>query len=283
MQRNISLCHSLILSSQGVLHQSSCAYTSQQNGVAGHKNRHLVETTRTLLLHHKVPQRFWGDAILAACNLINRMPSSVLHDQIPHSVLLPNQPLFCLPHVFGCVCFVHILTPGQDKLSTKDTKCVFLGYSCLQRGYRCYFPDINRYFISAEVTFFEDSSFSSVARPLVLDVLSIPLVLPYPDFPSPPTDVATRPVYVYTRRPHPPPGPLVEVSSMPQSSSVLVLQSSDDLPIAIQKGTRSTSNHILFVIFSGFIVYLYPTLPLFCTLSSISTLKSTNEGLSHSG
>ena len=185
---------SYFMSSHGVLHQSSCAYTSQQNGVAEHKNLHLVETTRTLL-HHKVPQRFWGDAILVACYLINRMSSSVLHDQIPHSVLLLNQPLFCLPpHVFGCVCFVHILTPGQDKLSTKDTKCVFLGYSCLQRGYRCYFPDINRYFISDEVTFFEDSYFSSAARPLVLDVLSIPLVLPYPAFPSPPTDVATRPV-----------------------------------------------------------------------------------------
>ena len=32
-----------------------------------HKNRHLVETARTLLLHHKVPQRFGGDAILVAC------------------------------------------------------------------------------------------------------------------------------------------------------------------------------------------------------------------------
>ena len=85
------------MSSHEILHQSSCAYTPQQNGVAECKNRHLVETARTLLLHHKVPQRFWGDAILAACYLINRMPSSVLHDQIPHSILLPTQPLFYLP------------------------------------------------------------------------------------------------------------------------------------------------------------------------------------------
>ena len=45
-------------SSHGILHQSSCAYTPQQNGVAERKNRHLVETTRTLLLHHKDPQCF---------------------------------------------------------------------------------------------------------------------------------------------------------------------------------------------------------------------------------
>ena len=105
---------SSFMSSHGILHQSSCAYTPQQNGVVDHKNCHLVKTVHTLLLlHHKVPQRFWGDAILTACYLINRMSSSVLHDQIHHSVLLPNQPLFCLPpRVFGCVCFVHILTPG---------------------------------------------------------------------------------------------------------------------------------------------------------------------------
>ena len=109
-----------------------------------------------------IPQRFLGDVILSACYLINCMSSSVLYDQIPHSVLLPNQPLFCFsPLVFGCVYFVHILTPGQDKLSAKATKCVFLRYSRLQRGYHCYSPDINRYFISADVSFFENSSFFS--------------------------------------------------------------------------------------------------------------------------
>ena len=109
---------SSFMSSHRVLHQSSCAYTPQYNRAAERKNRHVVKTACTLLHHHKVPQRFWGDAILAACYLINRIPSSVLHDQIPHYVLLPNQPLFCLPsRVFGCVCFVHILTPRQNKLS----------------------------------------------------------------------------------------------------------------------------------------------------------------------
>ena len=104
---------SSFMSSRGILHQSSCAYTPQHNGVAEPKNRHLVETARTLLLYHKVPQRFWGDATLAACYLINCMPSSVLYDQIPYFIIFPNQPLFCLlPRVFGCVCFVYILTSG---------------------------------------------------------------------------------------------------------------------------------------------------------------------------
>ena len=130
------------MSSHEILHQFSCAYTPQQNEVVERKNRHLVETACTLLLHHMILQCFWGDAILAACYLINHMPSSVLHDRISHTIIFPNQPLLCLPPgVFGCVCFVHILTPGQDKLSIKATKCVFLGYSRLQREYCCYSPD----------------------------------------------------------------------------------------------------------------------------------------------
>ncbi|RVW87999.1 Retrovirus-related Pol polyprotein from transposon RE2 [Vitis vinifera] len=169
------------MSHHGILHQSSCAHTPQQNGVAERKNRHLVETARTILLHSNVPFRFWGDAVLTACYLINRMPSSVLHDQIPHSLLFPDQPLYFLPpRVFGCTCFVHILTPGQDKLSAKAMKCLFLGYSRLQKGYRCYSLETHRYFISADVTFFEDSPFfSTTSESLpVSEVLPIPIVSP---------------------------------------------------------------------------------------------------------
>ena len=198
------------------------------------------------------------------------MSSSVLHDQISHSILLPNQSLFYLPpRVFGCVCFVHILTPRQDKLFAKAKKCVFLGYSHLQRGYRCYSPDTNRYFIFVDVTFFKDSSSSSTAHPSVPDVLSIPLVLPSPNFPSPPTNVVTRPLQVYTRYPRPPTGPRVDSSLMPQSSPTHVLQPFDDLPIVIRKVPALLLTHILFIIFLAFIVYLYPTLSLFppCLLS----------------
>jgi len=55
------LSHSFknFMASHGILHQTSCAYIPQQNGVAERKNKHLVETTRTMLIHGDVPQRFW--------------------------------------------------------------------------------------------------------------------------------------------------------------------------------------------------------------------------------
>ena len=176
------------MSQHRILHQSSCTHTPQQNGVVEHKNRHLIETTRTLLLDYHVPFRFWGDVLLIACYLINHMASSVLHDQIPHSLLFPDQPLyFLLPRVFGCTCFVHILTLGQDKLSAKATKCIFLGYSRLQKDYRCYSPQTHRYFLFVDVTFFEDSPFFSSSESLpVTEVLPLPIISPpiFDDVPS---------------------------------------------------------------------------------------------------
>ena len=66
MQRNIFLRpFSSFMSSHGILHQFSCAYTPQHNGVVDRKNRNLVETARTLLLHHKIPQRFFGGCYLS--------------------------------------------------------------------------------------------------------------------------------------------------------------------------------------------------------------------------
>ena len=120
-------------------------------------------------------------------------------------------------------------------------------------------------------------------RPFAPDVLSIPLVLPSPDFPSPPTNVVTQPLQVYTRCPRPPTRPRVDSSLMPQSSPAPVPQPSNDLPIAIWKGTRSTSNpHPVY----NFLSFYRLSLPYFAfvfTLSFVSTPKSTSEALSHPG
>ncbi|CAH9092634.1 unnamed protein product [Cuscuta europaea] len=123
------------LSRHGILHHTSCPYTPQQNGVAERKNRHLLEVARALIFHMGVPKPFWVDAVSTACYLINRMPSSVLNGQIPYSVLFPSHSLFSLvPRVFGCTCFVQDMRSQVSKLDPKSIKCVFLGYSWLQKG-----------------------------------------------------------------------------------------------------------------------------------------------------
>ncbi|RVW25208.1 Retrovirus-related Pol polyprotein from transposon TNT 1-94 [Vitis vinifera] len=225
------------MSHHGILHQSSCAHTPQQNGVAERKNRHLVETARTLLLH----------------------------SHIPHSLLFPDQPLYFLPpRVFGCTCFVHILTPGQDKLSAKAMKCLFLGYSRLQKGYRCYSLETHRYFISADVTFFEDSPFFSTTSE------SLPVS------------------EVYHRRPRvvaPLPFPEAPADSLPipSASPAPALPSPNDLPIAVRKGTRSTRNPHPIYNFLSYHRLSSPYSAFVSAISSVSLPKSTHEALSHPG
>ena len=48
------------LSKHGMIHQTSCPYTPQQNGVAERKNRHLMEVARSMMFHMNVPKIYWG-------------------------------------------------------------------------------------------------------------------------------------------------------------------------------------------------------------------------------
>ena len=158
-------------------------------------------------------------------------------------------PSFFLPNLFIsfllvslAVLVLFILSPGQDKLFAKATKCIFLGYSQLQKGYCCYSPDTHRYFLSADVTFFEDSPFFSS-----FESLPISKVLPLPHI-SPLLDALSRPFQVYYRR-HcvvAPPLSSAEVPDdsppVPPISLTRALSSADHLPIALRKGNRSTRN-----------------------------------------
>lgn len=148
----------------GLIHQSSCVNTPQQNGISEQKNRHLLEAARSLLFTSNVPKSFWGDAILTVCYLINRIPSRVLKYQTPLESLqqlFPDSRSFSELDlkIFGCYAFVHVHDPHSGKFDPRSIKCVLLGYSSTQKGYRCYSPEKHCYFDSHDVTFFENQSF----------------------------------------------------------------------------------------------------------------------------
>lgn len=148
---------SSILSARGILHQTTCVGTPQQNGVAERKNRHLLEVTRCLLFQMNVPKIFWSDAVLTSCYVINRLPTKVLNSKSPIEVLRGTSPNISHLRVFGCLCYVHL--QDQGKLEPRSRKCIFVGYSSTQKGYRCYHPQTKKLIISRDVTFIEDEPF----------------------------------------------------------------------------------------------------------------------------
>lgn len=91
-----------LLSSHGIVHQSSYPYTQAQNGIAECKHKHIIETAITLLHHSSVPINFWFDAIATATFLINRMSSSVLHHKTPFEMSFHTLPNFSFFKVFDC-------------------------------------------------------------------------------------------------------------------------------------------------------------------------------------
>ena len=58
------------------------------------------------------------------------------------------------------MCFVRDVRPQVSKLDPKSLKCIFMGYSWVQKGYRCYCPTLRRYFVSTDVAFIETTTFS---------------------------------------------------------------------------------------------------------------------------
>lgn len=58
----------------GIVHQTTCVYTPQQNGLMECKHRHLLTYARALHFHATLPIVLWGDWFLTAAYLINRTP-----------------------------------------------------------------------------------------------------------------------------------------------------------------------------------------------------------------
>uniref|UniRef100_A0A803QI12 Uncharacterized protein n=1 Tax=Cannabis sativa TaxID=3483 RepID=A0A803QI12_CANSA len=92
------------------------------------------------------------------------MPSRVLNFQTPcHTVLkdFPHTKFISLldPKIFGCTAFVHLHSQNRSKLDPKSIKCIFLGYSSHQKGYKCYSPITRKMYNTMDVTFFENHAY----------------------------------------------------------------------------------------------------------------------------
>lgn len=128
-----------LMACKDIVHQSKCPHTPQQNDVVSLKQ--LVFSW-----HCIVPLKFQSDNVLIAGYIINCKSPSLLINQVPYFFLYPPAPLYNVhPCVFGSTCFVHNLALSLDKLAARAVKCVFLGYSWVQKGNMHYSPSTNPY------------------------------------------------------------------------------------------------------------------------------------------
>ena len=148
----------------GIVHESSCPYTPEQNGVAERKIGHLMEVARAMMFTSHAPKHLWSEALLTAVYLVNRLPSEILSLKSPKDVFLHHYPKVQLGpelphHIFGCVAYVHQSQPGVGKWSPRALKVAFVGYSNTQKGYKFYDPSSGRIIIAISVTFDDSKIF----------------------------------------------------------------------------------------------------------------------------
>lgn len=139
----------------GIIHYVSCPHAHQQNGPAERKHRHIVEVGLSILAQASMPLKFWDEAFATAAYLINRTPTKLLDYSTPLEHLFKQSPDYNFLKVFGCACWPNLRPYNTRKLAFRSTRCVFLGYSNMHKGYKCLEVSTGRVYISRDVVFDE--------------------------------------------------------------------------------------------------------------------------------
>ncbi|KAJ4760135.1 hypothetical protein LUZ62_070510 [Rhynchospora pubera] len=149
-----------------IIHQTSCPYTPQQNGVSERKHRHIIELALATMSNANLPSSFWDEIFSSIVYIINRLPSH--NSTIPYNTLFNKEPDYSSLRVLGCACFPYTRPYNANKLDLHALKCVFIGYSTTQKGYRCLHIPTNKIYVSRHVQF-DELSFPFKTSPSQID------------------------------------------------------------------------------------------------------------------
>ncbi|CAI7838893.1 unnamed protein product [Closterium sp. NIES-53] len=145
---------------KGIVHDLTCPYTPQQNGMAEREMRTVVESVRTMLLHMGVKHHWWHLALWQAVWVRICLERSTLQPgTTPYRLLTGKKPDLSLARVWGCM--AQFLVPEQQrggKLKPKARWGLHLGVS--EESMRWELLDItdNRVVTTSDVVFYENMS-----------------------------------------------------------------------------------------------------------------------------
>ena len=247
--------------------------------------------TRAILFHKHVPRAYWGEAVLTSTYLINRLPTHVLELKSPIESLnqfFPNVKItnHLILRIFGYVCFVHIHSSNRGKLDPRAQKCIFIGYSCTQKGYKCYHPPTRKYLpliLDPKLTSQPTQSTTPTNRPTPQSTVK-PLI------PNQEESINQDDPWfgkVYSRRKNLAPRPMHIHDSDPnprREVTTLEIESNNNLnlPIAIRKGSRECTKRPLYPLsnYVSFHKFSPAHKNFLMSLNSITIPKNVSEALS---
>ena len=145
----------------GIQCEFSCRYKPEQNSVAERKNRSVVEAARAMLEEKSMPKFYWAEVVRTAVYIQNRIGENVSPDEL----YFRRKPNLRHLRVFGSIAYVHVPNEKRRKLDPKSEKCVLVGYSYEQKGYKCYNPPTKKVRVNRDVVFNESASWYLPSTP----------------------------------------------------------------------------------------------------------------------
>ncbi|KAK9052683.1 hypothetical protein SSX86_029313 [Deinandra increscens subsp. villosa] len=118
-----------------IIHECTAPYSPQQNGIAERKNRTLKEMMNAMLISSGLSEDMWGEAILSANYLLNKIPLKN-KDVTPYELWMGREPSYKYLRVWGCLAKVVVPPPKAQKIGPKIVDCVFIGYAQHSSAYR---------------------------------------------------------------------------------------------------------------------------------------------------
>ncbi|KAI3730082.1 hypothetical protein L6452_18758 [Arctium lappa] len=160
---------SMFFQSVGIIHETTAPYTPQQNGVAERKNKVLKEMVNSMLSYSGLSGGFWGEVMLTACYLLNRVPNK-RNKITPYELWFKKRPNLNYIRVWGCRAVVRLPEPKRKTLGEKGIDCIFVGYAEHSKAYRFYVIEPNdsiaiHTVIKSRDALFDETRFSSIPRP----------------------------------------------------------------------------------------------------------------------
>uniref|UniRef100_A0A803LHW7 Uncharacterized protein n=1 Tax=Chenopodium quinoa TaxID=63459 RepID=A0A803LHW7_CHEQI len=92
-----------------------------------------LKIARALRFQAGLSLHYWGECVMTAVHLINRLPTPVLKNKTPYQVLFKSAPNYSHLRVFGCLAFAANPSSSTEKLHPRGVACVLLGYPATQK------------------------------------------------------------------------------------------------------------------------------------------------------
>jgi hypothetical protein len=140
----------------GIERHLTASYSPQQNGMVEHCNGMMSGVARSMIKQMGLPGWFWGEAVIFAVYLLNRVSCKAVGGRTPFEVCFAvyllnrvsckavggrtpfevcykKKPTVHHLRTFGCIVYVRNTKPHLKKLDDRSRKMIFVGY---ERGQR---------------------------------------------------------------------------------------------------------------------------------------------------